>query len=93
MFQAQGHIGHRGEELSERFSKHRYDIKNNDFNVIILQNNTKTANARRKHEDKLICQPKAFAPHGMNTEIGDMYNFYQFSNELRHKFRYYVHIT
>ena len=68
------YIGHTGEQLSERFSKHRYDIKNrpdnselakhfheshnlnNDLNVTILQNNIKTAIARRYHEDKWICK-------------------------------------
>ena len=92
------YIGNTGEQLSERFSKHRYDIKNrpdnselakhfheshnlnNDLNVTILQNNIKTAAARRYHEDKWICKLKTLAPHGLNTEIGDyakeMYNFY-----------------
>ena len=92
------YIGHTGEQLAERFSKHRYDIKNrpdnselakhfheshnlnNDLNVTILQNNIKTAAARRYHEDKWICKLKTLAPHGLNTEIGDyakeMYNFY-----------------
>ena len=64
------YIGHTGEQLSERFSKHRYDIKNrpdnskvakhfhenhnlsDDLNVTILENNIKTAAARRYHEDK-----------------------------------------
>ena len=59
------YIGHPGEQLSERFSKHRYDIKNrpehseiakhfyenhnlnDDLNVTILENNIKTAAARR----------------------------------------------
>ena len=68
------YIGHTGEQLSERFSKHCYDIKNradnselakkfhesqnlnNDLNVTILQNNIKTAVARRYHEDKWICK-------------------------------------
>ena len=90
-------IRHAGEQLSERFSKHRHDIKNrpnnselakyyhefhnlnNDLNKTILQNNIKTAAARRYHEDKLICKLKTLAPHGLNTEIGDyakkMYNF------------------
>ena len=90
-------IRHTGEQLSERFSKHRHDIKNrpdnselakyyheihnlnNDLNKTILQNNIKTAAARRYHEDKLICKLKTLAPHGLNTEIGDcakeMYNF------------------
>ena len=62
------YIGHTREQLSERFSKHRYNIKNrsdnselarhfhenhnlNDsLNVTILQNNIKTAAARRYHE-------------------------------------------
>ena len=91
-------IGHTGEQLSERFSKHRYDIKNrpdnselakhsheshnlnNDLNVTILQNNIKTAAARRYHEYKLICKLKTLALHGSKTEIGDyakeLYNFY-----------------
>ena len=91
MFQA-------GEQLSERFSKDRCDIKNrldnselekhfhknnnlnDDLNVTILQNNIKTAAARRYHEDKWICKLKTLAPNGLNTENGDypkeMYNFY-----------------
>ena len=70
------YIGHRGEQLSERFSKHRYSIKRgpgkselakhfhechnlNDYlNVTILQNNVKTAAARRYHEYKWICKLK-----------------------------------
>ena len=99
MFEAQSLIywAYR-EHLSERFSRHRYDIKNrsdnsklakhfhecrnliDDFNVTILQNNIKTAAARRYHEDKWICKLKTLAPHGLNTEIGDyakeIYNFY-----------------
>ena len=108
------YIRHTGEQLAERFSKHRYDIKNrpdnselakhfheshnlnNDLNVTILQNNIKTAAARRYHEDKWICKLKTLAPHGLNTEIGDyakeMYNFYWFTNELYHMFQYYVHV-
>ena len=57
------YIEHTGEQLSESFSKHRYDIKNGPYNselakhfhesqnindnlnVIILQNNIKTAAA------------------------------------------------
>ena len=92
------YIGHAGEQLSENFSKHRYDIKNrpdnselakhyqeihnlkNDLNKIILQNNIKTAAARRYHEDKWICKLRTLAPHGLNTETGEyakeMYNFY-----------------
>ena len=91
------YIRHTGEQVSERFSKHRYDIKNrpdkselgkhfheshnlnNDLNVTILQNNIKTAAARRYHEGKWICNLKTLAPHVLNTEIGDyakeMYNF------------------
>ena len=46
----------------------------------MLQNNIKTAAARRYHEDKWICKQKNLAPHGLNTEIGDyakeMYSFY-----------------
>ena len=59
------YIRHTGEQLSECFSKHRYDIKNrpdiseiakhfheshninNNLNVSILQNNIKSAAARR----------------------------------------------
>ena len=48
--------------------------------VTILQNNIKTAAARRYHEDKWIGKLKYLAPHDLNTEIGDyvkkMYNFY-----------------
>ena len=69
-------IGHTEEQLSERFSKHRYDIKNrpdnselakhfhesdnsnDDLNITILQNNIKTAAARRYHEDKWMCKLK-----------------------------------
>ena len=91
------YIGHTGEQLSEHFSKHRYDSKNrpdnselakhflenqnliDDLNVTILQNNIKTAAARRYHEDKWICKLKTLAPNDLNTEIGDyakeMYNF------------------
>ena len=66
------YIGHTGGQLSERFSKHCYDIKNrpdnsklaknfrqshiinNNLDVTILQNNIKTAAARRYHEEKWI---------------------------------------
>ena len=37
----------------------------------VLQNNIKTAAARRYHEGKWICKLKTLAPHGLNTEIGD----------------------
>ena len=88
------YIRHTGEQLSQRFSKHRYDIKNRpdnselvkhfheshnlnyDLNVTILQNNIKTAAARRYHENKWICKLKTLAPDGLNTEIGDCDNFY-----------------
>ena len=92
------YIGHTGEQLSENFSKYRYDIKNrpdnselakhfheshnlnNDLNVTILQNNIKTAAARRYHEDKWICKLRTLAPHGLNTATGEyakeMYKFY-----------------
>ena len=68
------YIGHKGGQLTERFSKHRYDIKNrpdnsklakhfheshninDDLNVIILQNNIKTAAARGYHKNKWICK-------------------------------------
>ena len=91
------YIGHTGKQISERFFKHRYDIKNrpdksefenlfhkshniNDsLNITILQNNIKTAAARRYHEDKWICKLKTLAVHGLNTGIGGyskkMYNF------------------
>ena len=70
------YIGHTEEQLSERFSKHRYDVEskpgnselakhfhenhyiNDDLNVTILQNNIKTAAARRYHEDKWIYKLK-----------------------------------
>ena len=64
-------------ELAKHFQK-SHNL-NNDLNVTILQNNIKTAAARRHHEDKWICKLKTLAPHGLNTEIGDyakeMYNF------------------
>ena len=108
------YIGHTGEQLSERFSKDHYGIKNrpenselvkhfhkshnlnDNLNVNILQNNIKTVAARRYHKDTLNCKLKTLALHGLNTEIGDyvkeMYNFYLLSNELCHKFRYYIHM-
>ena len=53
---------------------------NDDLNVTILQNNIKTAVARRYFEDKWICKLKTLAPDVLNIEIGDyakeMYNFY-----------------
>ena len=93
------YTGHAGEQLSERFSKHRYDIKNrqnngkiakhfhkshninDNLNVTILQNNVKTAGARRYHGEKWICKlKKTLAQHGLNTRIGiyaKIYIFYQ----------------
>ena len=65
-------------ELAKHF--HESHNLNDDLNVTILQNNIKTAAARRYHEHKWICKLKALAPYGLNTEIGDytkeMYNFY-----------------
>ena len=59
---------------------HESDNINDDLNVTILQNNIKTAAARRSHEDKWICKLNILAPHGLKTEIGDyakeIYNFY-----------------
>ena len=67
------YIGHTEEKFSERFSKYRYNIKKNseltknfhqshNFNhnlkVTILQNNIRTAAARRCHEDKWFCRLK-----------------------------------
>ena len=84
------YTGHTGEQLSERFSKHRYDIKNrpdnselakhfheshnlnDDLNVTILQNNIKTAAARRYLEDKWICKLKTLAPHGLTLKLVTM---------------------
>ena len=66
------------------------------LHVTILQNNIKTVAAKRYHEDKGISKLKILAAHGLNTEIGvyseEIYNFYQYSNELCHNFRYYVHM-
>ena len=46
----------------------------------MLQNNIKTAAARRHHENKWFSKRKTLTPHGLNTETGDyakgMYNFY-----------------
>ena len=65
-------------ELAKHF--HESHNLNNDLNVTILQNNIKTAAARRYHKDKWICKLKNLTPHGLNTEIGDytkeMYTFY-----------------
>ena len=79
------HVGHTGDQLSERLSKLRYDIKNrpynsklakhfhenhnlsDDLNATILENNIKTAAARRYHEDKWICKLKTLAPNGLRT--------------------------
>ena len=59
---------------------HKSHSLNDDLNVTILQNNIKTAAARRYHEGKWICKLKSLAPDGLNTEIGDyakeIYNFY-----------------
>ena len=69
---------------------------NDDLNLTILQKNIKAAATRRYHENKWIYKLKTLAPHCLNTEIGDyakeMCNFYQFSNELYHKFQYYIHM-
>ena len=92
------YIGHTGEQLSERFSKHCYNFKNrpdnselakhfhenhnlsDHLNVTILENNIKTAVARRYHEGKWICKLTTLATNALNTEIGDyakeMCNFY-----------------
>ena len=65
-------------ELAKYF-KENHNLKD-DLNVTILQNNSKTAAARRYHEDKWIFKQKPLALHGINTEFGDyvkeMYNFY-----------------
>ena len=65
-------------ELAKDF--HESHNLNNDLKVTILQNNIKTAAARRYHEDKWTCKLKTLARHSLNTEIGDyakqMYNFY-----------------
>ena len=50
---------------------HESDNLTDDLNVTILQNNIKTATARRYHQDKLICKLKILALHGLNTDIGD----------------------
>ena len=65
-------------ELAKHF--HESHNLNDDLNVTILQNNIKTAAARRYLEDKWICKLKPLAPDCFNTKIGDyakeMYNFY-----------------
>ena len=67
---------------NSELAKHFHDSHdlNDDLNVTILENNIKTASARRFHEDKWICKLKTVAPNGLNTEIGDyaieMHNFY-----------------
>ena len=54
-------------------AKHFHESYNliDDLNVTILQNNIKTAVARKYHEDKWICTLKTLALHGLNTEVGD----------------------
>ena len=94
MFQAQGLIyrTYRGTtfraflQTSLRHQKqarqhfHESHNLNNDLKVTILQNNIKTAAARRYDEYKLICTLKTLAQHGSKTETGDyakeMYNFH-----------------
>ena len=44
---------------------------NDDLDLTILQNNIKTAAARRYHQDKWICKLKTLAPHGLNTKTSD----------------------
>ena len=44
---------------------------NDDLDLTILQNNIKTAAARRYHQDKWICKLKTLAPHVLNTETSD----------------------
>ena len=67
---------------NSEFAKHFHESHNidDDLNVTILQNNIKTAAARRYHEYKWICKLKTLAPDGLDTETGDyakeMYNFY-----------------
>ena len=67
---------------NSELGKHFHECHNliDGLNLSILQNNIKTAAARRYHEDKWICKLKALAIHGLNTEIGDyakeMCNFY-----------------
>ena len=62
-------------ELAKYFNE-SHNLKD-DLNVTILQNNIKTAAARRYHESKWICKLETLAPY---TEIGQyakkMYNFY-----------------
>ena len=79
------YIRHTGKQFSERFYKHRYNIKNIPDNSELAKHfheshNVKTAAARSYHKDKWICKLKTLAPYDLNTEIGDyakeMYNFY-----------------
>ena len=52
-------------ELAKYFNE-SHNLKD-DLNVTILQNNIKTAAARRYHESKWICKLETLAPY---TEIG-----------------------
>ena len=62
----------------------------------MLENNIKTAVARRYYEGKWICKLKTLASHGLDTVIGDyakkMYNFFLFSDKRCFQFRYYIHM-
>ena len=64
---------------NSELAKHFHESHNldDDLNVTILQNNIKTAAARRYHEGKLIWKLETVAP---DTEIGDFVkewsNFY-----------------
>ena len=57
-------------ELAKYF--HQSHNTNGKLEVTILQNNIKTAAAQRSHEEKWISRLKNLAPHGLNTETGDM---------------------
>ena len=56
-------------ELVKHF--HENHSLSDDLNVTILENNIKTAAARRYPEDKWICKLKTLAPNGLNTKTGD----------------------
>ena len=56
-------------ELVKHF--HENHSLSDDLNVTILENNIKTAAARRYSEDKWICKLKTLAPNGLNTKTGD----------------------
>ena len=80
------YVGHTGDSMAERFSKHKYDIKNRpqqnelaehkghniekDLDIFILDHGIPDLKRREFLEDKFICKLQTMPPHGLNTKIG-----------------------